>query len=208
MLRAAVQGIGAGGLMTLAMAAVGDLVSPRERGRYQGYIAATFAVATVVGPLLGGCSSSTSSWRWVFYVNLPLGARGARRPSGQAARDRAGAPRPALDLLGAACWSARHQRADAGLRLGRRALRLGLAQILGLGAAAVALGAALVARERRAPDPIVPSGCCATPAVAVASAALFLGTASLFAVVVFVPAVPAGHDRRDARPRPGCCWCR
>src|SRR4051794_8284806 len=68
-----VQGIAAGGLMSLAMACVGDLVSPRERGRYQGYIAATFAVATVVGPLLGGALVQGASWRWVFLVNLPVG---------------------------------------------------------------------------------------------------------------------------------------
>src|SRR5919108_4437191 len=68
-----VQGTTAGGLMALAMASVGDLVSPRERGRYQGYIAATFAVATVVGPLVGGVLVDHASWRWVFYVNLPLG---------------------------------------------------------------------------------------------------------------------------------------
>ena len=68
-----VQGAAAGGLMALAMAAVGDLVSPRERGRYQGYIAATFAVATVVGPLLGGLLVEVADWRWVFYVNLPVG---------------------------------------------------------------------------------------------------------------------------------------
>src|SRR4051794_11432583 len=61
-----VQGVAAGGLMALAMAAVGDLVSPRERGRYQGYIAATFAVATVVGPLVGGALVETVGWRWVF----------------------------------------------------------------------------------------------------------------------------------------------
>src|SRR5213595_321504 len=70
----AVQGAAAGGLMALAMAAVGDLVSPRERGRYQGYIAMAFAVATVVGPLIGGLLVDHAGWRWVFYVNLPLGA--------------------------------------------------------------------------------------------------------------------------------------
>src|ERR671931_1876976 len=68
-----VQGVAAGGLMSLAMATVGDLVAPRERGRYQGYIAATFAVATVVGPLLGGLLVEQASWRWVFLVNLPVG---------------------------------------------------------------------------------------------------------------------------------------
>src|ERR671925_401294 len=55
-------------------AAVGDLVAPRERGRYQGYIAAAFAVATIVGPLLGGLVTEHASWRWVFFVNLPVGA--------------------------------------------------------------------------------------------------------------------------------------
>jgi MFS family permease len=69
----AVQGAAAGGLMTLAYAVVGDLVSPRERGRYQGYIVATFAAAAAIGPLIGGLLVDHASWRWVFYVNLPVG---------------------------------------------------------------------------------------------------------------------------------------
>src|SRR4051794_37818083 len=95
------QGAAAGGLMSLAMAAVGGLVSPRERARYQGYIASVFAVATVAGPLLGGLLVDHVSWRWVFYVNLPLGVlalAGLRR------RLPASEPAPArgpLDLSGA-----------------------------------------------------------------------------------------------------------
>src|SRR3954453_17241629 len=69
----AFQGLGAGGLMTLAMAIVADIISPRERGRYQGYIQMVFVLASVAGPLLGGLFADHLSWRWVFYVNVPIG---------------------------------------------------------------------------------------------------------------------------------------
>src|SRR5204863_1281422 len=70
----ALQGLGGGGLIVTTIAVVGDLIPPRDRGRYQGFFGAVFGVSTVIGPLLGGFFVDNLSWRWIFYVNVPIGA--------------------------------------------------------------------------------------------------------------------------------------
>jgi EmrB/QacA subfamily drug resistance transporter len=183
----AFQGAAAGGLMALAMAAVGDLVDSRERARYQGYIAATFAVATVVGPLAGGLLVDHASWRWVFYVNLPIGVAALAGLSLCLPASESRRPHGPLDWLGAVLLAA----ATAAIMLvcvwGGARYAWASVQIAALGAVAVGLTAAVAWRERRAPDPIVPLRMLRTPTVAIASAALFLAIATMFAITVFVP---------------------
>ncbi len=183
----AIQGVAAGGLMTLAMASIGDLVSPRERGRYQGYIAATFAAATVLGPLAGGLLVQGPGWRWVFFVNLPLGIAalaGLQLKLPAATDERPARP---LDVRGAGLLAAATTTFMLTCVWGGNRYDWHSATILALIAGTVLLGGALVVRERRAQDPIVPFALLRTRSVAVASTALFLGTAALFSVTVFVP---------------------
>jgi MFS family permease len=173
--------------MTLAMASVGDLVAPRERGRYQGYIAAAFAVATVVGPLVGGVLVQHASWRWVFFVNLPLGVVALpgltlRLPAPEHER-----PRTALDAPGAVLLAGATCALMLACIWGGERYAWASAPIVALIAATAVLSAALVLRERRAADPIVPFALLRRPVVAVAGAAMFLATAALFSVTVFVP---------------------
>jgi MFS family permease len=182
-----VQGVAAGGLMSLAMAAIGDLVSPRERGRYQGYVASVFAAATIAGPLVGGLLVDHASWRWVFYVNLPFGLLALaglrlRLPSPEPAPGRGPLDLAGAGLLGGATTCLMLACVWGGDRYAWRS-----AEIAGLLAGTLALGGLLAVRERRVADPVVPLGLLRTRTVAVASAALFLATAALFAVNVFVP---------------------
>src|SRR4051794_28874518 len=154
----AAQGIAAGGLMALAMASVGDLVSPRERGRYQGYIAATFAVATVLGPLLGGALVEGPGWRWVFFVNLPVGAVALAGLRLRLPAVPVEPPDRPLDSLGAVLL------AGATTTLMLACIQHQNRQWLIV--ASLVLAGALASCERRAADPIVPLAMLRTRTVA------------------------------------------
>jgi MFS family permease len=183
----AIQGAAAGGLMSLAQAAVGDLVSPRERGRYQGYIMAVFAVAASVGPLLGGLLVDHASWRWVFYVNLPIGALALAGLHSHLPAAEAATARGRLDLPGAGLLAAGASALMLACIWGGQRYAWGSVQIvvlLGVFALATVM---LLVRTRRNPDPIVPLNLIGNRPVALASAALFHVTATMFAITVFVP---------------------
>jgi EmrB/QacA subfamily drug resistance transporter len=182
----ALQGLGAGGLMTLAMAIVADIVSPRERGRDQGYIQMVFVIASVAGPLLGGLFADHVSWRWVFYVNLPIGAVTVALIV--AALHLEAERRPVrIDALGSALLAGGLTCVLLVTTWGGREYAWDSAEIAGLAAGAVALLGLFVAQERRAAEPILPLGLFRRPVFVIVSAALFLTTLAFFAVIVFMP---------------------
>ena len=155
----ALQGLGAGGLMTLAMAIVAEIVAPRERGRYQGYIQIVFVVASVAGPLLGGLFADHASWRWVFYVNLPIGAACAGADRDLAAPAGRARGRSSSTTSAPRCSPARSPACCSPPRWGG-ASTLGSTETPAC--RAVVLLGAFVAQERRAPEPCCRCGCSAS----------------------------------------------
>jgi MFS family permease len=181
-----VQGIGAGGMMTLAMATVGDLVSPRERGRYQGYIQVTFLFASLVGPLLGGLLVDHVSWRWAFYVNVPIGlvALGLLTAYLRVPSQRRSVQ---IDFAGAGLLAAAIVAILLVAKWGGSQYAWDSAQIIGLAVAAVALLGAFIFNEHRVAEPILPLRLFRDPVFVAVSAGLFVTTLSLFATIVFLP---------------------
>jgi EmrB/QacA subfamily drug resistance transporter len=181
-----VQGMGAGGLFALAHATIGVIIPPRERGRYQGLIGSTFAAGSIIGPALGGLIVDHASWRWVFYVNLPVGAV-ALAVIAIAIPKRTQRREHSLDLLGAALLAAGASSFLLGLVWGGQEHPWSSAQVLGAFAAAAALLTAFAFVERRAEEPILPFEFLRRPTVAAGVAAIGLSAMAMVGTIAFVP---------------------
>ena len=182
----ALQGIGAAGLMVGAQAIIADIVPPRERGRYMGLIGSVFAVASVAGPLLGGFLVDNLSWRWVFYVNLPVGALAILIV---ATRLHLKTPtvRHRIDALGAALLSAGVTSLILLTTWGGTEYAWGSPTIVGLGIAGVALLGAFVWWETRAAEPILPLSLFRSRVFSVANAMGFTIGMAMFGAIIFIP---------------------
>ncbi|MFJ3333298.1 MDR family MFS transporter [Streptomyces sp. NPDC086766] len=151
----ALQGLGGGGLMVLSMAIVGDVVPPRERGRYQGLFGAVFGATSVLGPLLGGLFTEHLTWRWVFYVNLPVGVV-ALAVIAAALHIPRKAQRHVIDYLGTVLIASVATCLVLVASLGGTTWGWGSPQFVGLALLGAVLACLFVAVERRAAEPVLP----------------------------------------------------
>jgi EmrB/QacA subfamily drug resistance transporter len=182
----AIQGLGGGGLMVSAQAAIGDVVPPSERGKYTGLFGAVFGVASIAGPLLGGFLTGHLSWRWIFYVNLPLGVLAffvlaATLPS---VTQRV---HHVVDYLGTALLAAGLSAIVLATSLGGTSYAWGSPVIVGLGIAGVLLIVAFTVAERHAREPVLPLSLLANPVFSVTGAVGFVVGFALFGAVTYLP---------------------
>lgn len=181
-----IQGVGAGGLMAMAFAIIGDIVSPRERGRYTGYLGAVFAVASVAGPLLGGFFVDNLTWRWVFYVNVPIGIAALvitssvlRLPFARQDHE--------IDFVGAGLLVAGVSTLLLGLVWGGSEYPWGSPVIVGLLVGSVVLTAVFLWWEIRTPEPILPLRLFRGRVFSGGVALSFLLGGAMFGAIVFLP---------------------
>ncbi|MEU0894934.1 MDR family MFS transporter [Streptomyces massasporeus] len=182
----ALQGLGGGGLIVLSMAIVGDLVPPRERGRYQGLFGAVFGATSVLGPLLGGLFTQHLSWRWVFYVNLPVGVVALAVIAAVLHIPRT-AQRHVIDYLGTFLIAAVATCLVLVASLGGTTWAWGSWQIVGLAVLGVVLAVAFVAAERRAAEPVLPLKLFRVRTFTLAALISFVVGFAMFGAMTYLP---------------------
>jgi EmrB/QacA subfamily drug resistance transporter len=182
----ALQGIGGGGLIATTQAIIGDLVSPRERGKYQGYLGAVFAFSSVVGPLAGGFFTDHLSWRWVFYINVPVGVAALAITSVvldlpfRRIEHR-------IDYLGSALIMGAAGSLIVMTEWGGNQYPWGSPTIVGLAVVGVVMLVAFFAVERRVEEPLIPLRLWRNPVFSVATGLEFLVGFAMFGSIVFLP---------------------
>jgi len=197
----ALQGLGGGGLISMAQAVIADVIAPRERGRYQGYLSGMWATASVGGPVLGGFFVDYLTWRWVFWINLPLGIAAFILCRRALARLTTPRRHRRIDYLGAVLLTA----AVADLLLvaswGGTTSAWTSPTLLGLVAAAPLLVGGFIVQELRAAEPILPPRLFANPVISLASLTSFIVAMAMFGGIVLLPVflqlvtgVGAGHS--------------
>lgn len=182
----ALQGLGGGGLIVLSMAIVGDVVSPRERGRYQGLFGAVFGATSVLGPLLGGLFTEHLSWRWVFYINLPVGVV-ALAVIATALHIPRKSTHHVIDYLGTFLIAAVATCLVLVASLGGTTWGWGSPQIIGLAVLGVALIAAFVAVEQRAAEPVLPLKLFRVRTFSLAAVISFIVGFAMFGAMTYLP---------------------
>jgi EmrB/QacA subfamily drug resistance transporter len=180
------QGLGAGGIIPLALIVIGDLFSPRERGRYQGFTGAMFGLSSVIGPLLGGFLTDQVSWRWIFYVNLPIGAIALfvivttmHLPHVRKEHR--------IDYLGAGVLTAAVVALLLVATWGGSTYRWGSPTIIGLAAASALMFVLFVFVERRAAEPVLPLSLFRSSVFTVSNIASVVIGAAMFGTIIYIP---------------------
>jgi EmrB/QacA subfamily drug resistance transporter len=180
------QGIGGGGLISLVFAIVGDVIPPRERGRYQGYFGAVFGVSSVVGPLAGGFAVDSLSWRYIFYINLPLGVAAlivTNRVLKLPKRTR----HVLIDWWGALLLVAGVSSILLATQSGGTNYPWGSWQVIGLFALGAVGLAGFAVREKLAPEPILPLELFRMQIFTVANIVAFVSGVAMFGALAFLP---------------------